>query len=343
MAAAAGGTYDDTEGLINFPLSVQGGRRRWRSSRRRRRRATGGSACARRARSTSARSPRPVGGGGHSNAAGCGGAGLARRGAPRVPRRARRGGRPRRRERSALRRSTACSSWTSRPGPTSHDVVAGGAAQLGERGSATPARWIRWPPASWRWCVGRATRLAQFLTRRREDLRGDGRLRPRDRHLRRRRRDHCRDRRSVPTPSALGRAGRGAAGAPSADAAGLLGQEDRRRAGAYAWPGATRRSTPAPVDGRRFTRLTLLGFDGAEARLRLRVSAGLLRALAGPRPGPAARHRRPPGGAAADARRARSASRTRCRWAPVATGRARIWPARSSRSSACCPTCRRLA
>ncbi len=66
-----GGTNDDLEGLINFPLTVKdieavaffkevGDQ------------ATGASACARRARSTPAPSREQFGGGGHTNAAGCG-------------------------------------------------------------------------------------------------------------------------------------------------------------------------------------------------------------------------------------------------------------------------------
>ena len=76
------------------------------------------------------------------------------------------------------------------------------------------------------------------------------------------------------------RAGRGAARATAADATGLLGQEDRRRARASPRPAATRRSSRRRSTSRS-TKRRCSACDRAEARLRLRVSAGFyVRSLA---------------------------------------------------------------
>ena len=114
--------------------------------------------------------------------------------------------------------------------------------------------------------VGRATRLAQFMTGGGQDLRGDDRLRPRHRHLRRRRRDDRRERAGAGRRGAR-RRHRGAARAAAADAAGLLGEEDRRRGGASA--GAPRHAGRAGARSRsRSTRPSSSAPRARDVRLR---------------------------------------------------------------------------
>ena len=139
MARAAGGTYEDTEGLINLPLTVkeiqavvffkQDEGEQYRVSMRSKGEIDIGAVA------------KSFGGGGHKNAAGC-----------TVYRRDRRAAEDVRREDRRSHRWTACQSLTNPSGPTSHDVVARVRRALARAArSATPARSIRPRPACCRW------------------------------------------------------------------------------------------------------------------------------------------------------------------------------------------------
>ena len=69
LARECGGTYEDTEGLINLPLTVKDILAV--ASSRRTGRATGASACGRRATIDVNAIAKEFGGGGHKNASGC--------------------------------------------------------------------------------------------------------------------------------------------------------------------------------------------------------------------------------------------------------------------------------
>ena len=89
MARAAGGTYEDTEGLINLPLTVQGDR--GGGVLQAGRRATSiASACDRKATSTSARSPRNTAAAATRTPPGCTVPGRSKRCSGRWPRRLKR-------------------------------------------------------------------------------------------------------------------------------------------------------------------------------------------------------------------------------------------------------------
>ena len=174
MTAAAGGTYEDTEGLINLPLTVREirasaffkelGPTEFRVSLRSK------------GAIDVAAVARQFGGGGHKNAAGCTVPGDVRRGATGRGRRhrSRHCGRP------GAGARPAASRGMSRPravagapegglvvdkpaGPTSHDVVAVarralGQPRIGHTGTLDPLATGVLPLL-----LGRATRLAQFL------------------------------------------------------------------------------------------------------------------------------------------------------------------------------------
>ena len=184
MARAAGGTYEDTEGLINLPLTVKEIQAvvffkqiegdEYRVSMRSKGDIDIGAVA------------KEFGGGGHKNAAGCTVTGADRRAA----------------EACSSRRSTAIDCRTAiecrracsmdgllvvdKPvGPTSHDVVARVRRALGERrightGTLDPAATGVLPLV-----VGRATRLARFLSASDKTLRRGRPARRRDRHRRR--------------------------------------------------------------------------------------------------------------------------------------------------------------
>ena len=177
MARAAGGTYEDTEGLINLPLTVkeiqavvffkQVEGDEYRVSMRSKGDIDIGAVA------------KEFGGGGHKNAAGCT---VDRR---RIDAAA---------EDCSSRRSTTQSRRVAMDGllvidkpagPTSHDVVARVRRALGERrightGTLDPAATGVLPLV-----LGRATRLARFLSAERQVVRRRRPSRRRDRHLRR--------------------------------------------------------------------------------------------------------------------------------------------------------------
>ena len=199
MTAAAGGTYEDTEGLINLPLTVREirasvffkelGPTEFRVSLRSK------------GAIDVAAVARQFGGGGHKNAAGCTVPGTyaeARRAGGRR-RGSRHCGRPGAGARPAAsagmsrRRAVAGAPEgglvVDKPaGPTSHDVVAVarralGQPRIGHTGTLDPLATGVLPLL-----LGRATRLAQFLAVERQDLPGDDSVRPGDQQLRRGRR-----------------------------------------------------------------------------------------------------------------------------------------------------------
>ena len=131
------------------------------------------------------------------------------------------------------------------------------------RASATPGRSTRSPPACCRCVVGQATRLAQFLVSRREGIHRRGAARLGHSHLRRRGAGHPRRRRPAGGVAAgprrhrdpRGDAGRRAARVHRhllAGTAALLGQKDRRHAGVRPGPAAQgRRDQAGAGDGAR--------------------------------------------------------------------------------------------
>ena len=149
IAAAAGGTYDDTEGLINFPLSVQEVQAvaffketptpgDWRVSLRSKGAVDVGAIAKAR------------GGGGHRNAAGCGARGTLERGAARDPRRAR----GRRGHGAGAGVTTSSRRRPGRRQALRTDLARRGRRWPGgrsARGSVTPAPSTRWPAACCRW------------------------------------------------------------------------------------------------------------------------------------------------------------------------------------------------
>ena len=205
MARAAGGTYEDTEGLINLPLTVKEIQAvvffkqiegdEYRVSMRSKGDIDIGAVA------------KEFGGGGHKNAAGCTVTGaidaLQKLFVEKI-------GRDQLADRRCRVKSrvltnpdprilnprtpwTACSSSTSRsarPRTTSSRACG---ARSASAASATPARSIRRPAACCRWSLGRATRLARFLSAGDKSYDAVDRLGCRDRHRRR-----ARARASVP-------------------------------------------------------------------------------------------------------------------------------------------------
>ena len=199
MTAAAGGTYEDTEGLINLPLTV----REIRASAFFKELGPAEFRVSLRSKGAIdvAAVAKQFGGGGHKNAAGCTVAGTLRRGATDRGRRrrSRHCGRPGAGARPAASRGMSRPRAASgapegglvvdKPaGPTSHDVVAVarralGQPRIGHTGTLDPLATGVLPLL-----LGRATRLAQFLAVERQDLSGDDSVRPGHQQLRRGRR-----------------------------------------------------------------------------------------------------------------------------------------------------------
>ena len=262
MARAAGGTYEDTEGLINLPLTVKEIQAvvffkqiegdEYRVSMRSKGDIDIGAVA------------KEFGGGGHKNAAGCTVTGPIDALQKTVRREDRARDRIARRDAqrqatcriaaSLHLRWTVSSSSTSRSGPTSHDVVARVRRVLGERrightGTLDPAASGVLPLV-----LGRATRLARFLSASDKTLRGRRPARRRDRHRRRAGTRRRARRTAAPLPSreAIERGARRVPRHVPAAAAGVLGEEDRRHAAATGW--RARRATarhPAPSPVRR--------------------------------------------------------------------------------------------
>ncbi len=187
-------------------------------------------------------------------------------------------------------------------GLTSHDVVAAARRLLGEKrightGTLDPLATGVLPLA-----CGRATRLVRFLTASDKDYEATIRFGVTTDTLRRHRRRRRAASGAAPARDALVDGAGGVDRRVPADAAGLLREEGRRPARVR--PGATRRagrrSTPVPV---RVSRLELLEFGDDRCRVSLTCSAGFYVRSFAHDARRALRHRRLPGGAAADAER----------------------------------------
>ncbi len=271
MARDLGGTYDDTEGLINFPLTVKDiqavaffkeiGARRL------------------------ARQPPFQGGGRHGadrqavrrrrahERLGLRLAGLDRRGAGHLRAPARRG----------RRGMIAGVLVVDKPeGLTSHDVVAAARRALGERRIGHCGTLDPMATGVLALAIGHATRLVQFLSGRPEALRRGRPFRAGDRHLRRHRRGGWPNRRRGPARRAVETALRRISWArPS-----KRPRPSRRRRSAACGPMRWRAGQAAgttllgPVEVTCHD-LTLTAFDGERAWLTMTVSAGFyVRSLA---------------------------------------------------------------
>ena len=217
------------------------------------------------------------GGGGHRNAAGCGARGSLDEVRREFLDALERGGRRDAVSAAALRRRTACWWWTSRPGPTSHDVVQVArrsfGARVGHTGTLDPLASGVLPLV-----LGRATRLARFMSAGEKTYEATvvfGR--------------------ETDTYDAAGQTTAETGEAPAAEAlaalvAALPGRRPQtppaysaKKIGGEPAHRLARRDAaviPAPVEV-EIHEATLLGVRRAEARLRLRVSAGFyVRSLA---------------------------------------------------------------
>ena len=272
LAARCGGTYDDTEGLINFPLTVRDiqaviffketAADDWRISMR-----SKGTV-------TSTRWPRQFGGGGHINASGCGAKGrlddLKRCSKPRSPPAVAEAGQP---PPASPRGTMNGVVVVDKPrGPTSHDVVAAARRALREKSIGHAGTLDPLATGVLALACGKATRLVRFLSASDKDYEATVRFGVATDTVRQLGTSR---RRTAGPPDARGRGRRAGSlmrRAP-ADAAGILRQEDRRP--------PRLRSRPAATPGRggagrasRWSRARSWRWSGDEAVIRLTCSAG---------------------------------------------------------------------
>ena len=355
MARAAGGTYEDTEGLINLPLTVKEIQAvvffkqiegdEYRVSLRSKGDIDIGAVA------------KEFGGGGHKNAAGCTVTGADRRAAEDCS--SRRSSEAIDAERTvarcvdvSLRRSDAhgrSPRHRQAVGPTSHDVVARVRRVLGERrightGTLDPAASGVLPLV-----LGRATRLARFLSAATRRYEADDPARRRDRHRRRAGQPVGAPYDGpLPARDAIERALDAFRGTFLQQPPAYLGEEDRRHAQLRRWRARRARGRSVAAGSRRRRSAAVAGardrapielaraWTATVVALRVDCSAGFyVRSLAHDL-GRAAGHRRAPGGAAADAERRRHARRTRVPLATVERESRRGRSRRSSRWRACC-------
>ena len=249
----------------------------------------------------------------HRTPPGCGWQGTHRRGHASISARSR----LLRASRRASPRSmlTASSSSTSRRADVARRRGAWRGARSASARSATPARSTRWRPACWRWSSAGHPAGAVPVRRRTRTTRRRSRsaatptptMPPAD------------DRRRIAGAPDAASARRRARGVPrdvAQTAAGLLGEEDRRRGRAYQLARREpRRLALTAGAGRRCHELDAAGLRRRRApRLATAGVRRVLRAVARPRPRRGARDRRRPGGAAPDASPAPFGARARrCR------------------------------